>query len=248
MTQPTDRRYRSYELVNVELVQAAILPFDSQPLDAIAAELREISQTGAKLLILGPPQLRYDCRISLATHRFKPALMLAAEIQWARPNPAGDWLLGCQFKTPLTDGIFQQWVDSGVLNRRKSVRERSRIYVGAQLQPGKPRLPAIVSDFSEGGLCLITSEAPKNTREVCVFGSLHGEEINISLKVRWTLSVGPKQMVGCEFARFRLQDPAAHAPGYSATNTERTLAGAAQRQLLGSAGRRSSLSLRAVFD
>jgi hypothetical protein len=201
MIQSTDLRHPSYELVNVELVQAAILPIDLQPLDAIVAELREISQTGAKLLISGPPQLRYECRISLANHRLKPALMLAAEIHWARPNPAGDWLLGCHFKTPLADELFQQWVDSGVLNRRKSVRERSRIYVGVQLQTGQPRLPAIVSDFSEGGLCLITSEAPKNTREVCVFGSLHGEEVCIPLKVRWNLSVGPKQMVGCEFAR-----------------------------------------------
>lgn len=201
MTQPTDRRRPCYALVNVELVQAAILPVDPQSLGSIAAELREISQIGAKLLISGPPELRYECRISLTSHRLKPALLLPAEIHWARPNPAGDWLLGCHFKAPLDDVLFQRWIDSGVLNRRKSVRERSRIYVGVQLQSGTPRLPAIVSDFSEGGLCLITSEAPKNTREICVFGSLHGEEVRIQLKVRWNLSVGPKQMVGCEFAR-----------------------------------------------
>lgn len=201
MTQPTDRRRPCYALVNVELVQAAILPVDPQLIDSIPAELREISQVDAKLMISGPPELRFECRISLASHRLKPALMLPAEIHWARPNPAGDWLLGCHFKNPLGDELFQKWVDSGVLNRRKSVRERSRIYVGVQLQAGKPRLPAIVSDFSEGGLCLTTSEAPKNTREVCVFGSLYGEEVRIPLKVRWNLSVGPKQMVGCEFAR-----------------------------------------------
>jgi hypothetical protein len=201
MTQSTDRRCPCYALVNVELVQAAILPVDPQSVDSIAAELREISQNGAKLMIPGPPELRYECRISLASHRLKPALMLPAEIHWARPNPAGDWLLGCHFKAPLDNELFQRWIDSGVLNRRKSVRERSRIYVGVQLQAGKPRLPAIVSDFSEGGLCLTTSEAPKNTREVCVFGSLHGKEVCIPLKVRWNLSVGPKQMVGCEFAR-----------------------------------------------
>jgi hypothetical protein len=201
MTQSTDRRRPCYALVNVELVQAAILPVDPKSNDSIPAELREISQIGAKLLISGPPELRYECRILLASHRLKPALLLPAEIHWARPNPAGDWLLGCHFKAPLDDVLFQRWIDSGVLNRRKSVRERSRIYVGVQLQAGKPRLPAIVSDFSEGGLCLITSEAPKNTREVCVFGSLHGQEVRVPLKVRWNLSVGPKQMVGCEFAQ-----------------------------------------------
>jgi hypothetical protein len=201
MSQSTDRRRPCYALVNVELVQAAILPMDPHSVDSIPAELREISQVGAKLLIAGPPELRYECRISLASHRLKPALLLPAEIHWARPNPAGDWLLGCHFEAPLDDGLFQRWVDSGVLNRRKSVRERSRIYVGVQLQAGKPRLPAIVSDFSEGGLCLITSEAPKNTREVCVFGSLLGQEVCVPLKVRWNLSVGPRQMVGCEFAQ-----------------------------------------------
>ena len=201
MTQSTDRKRPCYALVNVELVQAAILSIDPKSIDSIPAELREISQIGAKLLISGPPELRYECRISLASHRLKPTLLLPAEIHWARPNPAGDWLLGCKFKTPLDDRSFQRWVDSGVLNRRKSVRERSRIYVGVQLQTGRPRLPAIVSDFSEGGLCLTTSEAPKNTREVYVFGSLHGDEVRIPLKVRWNLSVGPKQMIGCEFAQ-----------------------------------------------
>ena len=47
MTQSTDRKRPCYALVNVELVQAAILPIDPKSIDSIPAELREISQIGA---------------------------------------------------------------------------------------------------------------------------------------------------------------------------------------------------------
>jgi hypothetical protein len=195
------RRQRRYSLVNPELVQAAILPKDSTAPGEVVAELREISKLGAKLLVTGPPELRYECRISLKSHRLKRVFDLPSEIHWARPDAAGDWLLGCRFATPLSDEAFQDFLDSGVLNRRSSVRERSRIPVQVQLQPGQARLPAIVSDFSEGGLCLTTSEAPHSTRHVCVFGSISGREVRIPLKVRWTLAVGPNRFAGCQFMR-----------------------------------------------
>ena len=201
MSSPQQRRERSYTLVNTELVQAEILPRNPQIVGGVTAEVREISQATVKLLVTGPPELRYECRIVLKSHRFKSAMHLPAEVHWARPNPAGDWLLGCRFDEPLSDATFQELINSGVLNRRNSVRERSRIPVQAQLHPGKPRLPAIVSDFSEGGLCLTVGDEPQGTCHVCVFGSILGQEVRIPLKIRWTLSVGPNRFIGCQFMR-----------------------------------------------
>lgn len=195
------RRERCYKLVNPELVQAAILRRDPQSAESIVAELREIAPSGAKLLVTGPPELRYQCRISLKSHRLKHPLLLPAEIHWARPNPAGDWLLGCRFDAPLSDATLEEWITSGVLNRRSSVRERSRIPVQVQMQPGKPRLPAVVSDFSEGGLCLTTSDTRHGTRHVCLFALILGREVRVPLKIRWTLSVGPNRFIGCQFMR-----------------------------------------------
>jgi hypothetical protein len=201
MSNAQTRRQRRYTLVNPELVQAEILFAESGSAEGVTAELREISQSDVKLLVMGPPELQLECRIVLKSHRFKSPLVLPAEVHWARPNPAGDWLLGCHLATPLADEKIQELIDSGVLNRRSSVRQRSRIPVQAQLQAGMPRLSAIVSDFSEGGICLTIAEAAQGTRHVCVFGSVLGQEARIPLKIRWTLPVGPNRLIGCEFMR-----------------------------------------------
>ncbi|HTM52791.1 MAG TPA: PilZ domain-containing protein [Pirellulales bacterium] len=200
MSLPTSGRSRSYKIVNPELVQATIRPRTDESA-GVAAELREISPATARLLVCGPPQLLCDCRISLTTHRFKHPLHLDAQIEWVRPNPAGDWLVGCRFERPIAAEVFAELVESGVLNRRSSVRERSKIEVFVQLAPSSPRLNAIVTDFSEGGLCLTAPGGPERTRHVCVFGTLAGREARVPLKIRWSLAAMPNIFIGCEFMR-----------------------------------------------
>lgn len=203
MANLTASQQRRYCVVNSQSVQAAILPRDAQLTEDIPAVLREISQITAILLVKGPPELRYHCLVKLTSQRFQPALVLPAEIHWARPNPAGDWLLGCRFDAPIDDDTFAVLVNSGLLNRRSSARERSRIPVQVQLQPSKVRSPATVSDFSEGGLCLTLSgtSAAETTRHVCMYGVVDGKEVRLALKIRWSLSVGPNRLVGCQFTR-----------------------------------------------
>jgi PilZ domain-containing protein len=200
MNDPQPRSKRSYKLVNPELVQASIR-FKQPQSSAMPAELREISPNGAKLLLSGSPEQLCACEILLSTHRFKHPLLLNAEIEWVRPNPAGEWLVGCRFDKPLSDEVFQELIDSGVLNRRASVRERSKIPISVQLQPHRPRQPAIISDFSEGGLCLTVGSAPERTRHVCLFGVAMGREVRVPLKIRWVLPALPNHFVGCQFMR-----------------------------------------------
>jgi hypothetical protein len=194
---------RRYCVANSQWVQAAILPRDLNLSGNIPAQLREISQVTAIVLVSGPPELRYQCRVEITSPRFRPSLMLASEIHWARPNSAGDWLLGCRFDAPIDQATFREVVESGVLNRRSSVRERSRIPVEVQLQPSKNRVAATVSDFSEGGICLTLSgsSAAESTRHLCIYGVIDGQEVRLSVKIRWSLSVGPNRLVGCQFAR-----------------------------------------------
>lgn len=197
------KQQRRYYVVNSQWVQAAILPRDLHSSGSILAQLRELSHVTAILLVTGPPDLRYQCRVQIASPRFRPVLTLAAEIHWARPNPAGDWLLGCRFDAPIDEASFREVVESGVVNRRSTFREHSRIPVQVQLQPSKSRETATVNDFSEGGLCLTLSGdcATDSTRHVCVYGVVDGQEVRLSLKIRWSLSVGPNRLVGCQFTR-----------------------------------------------
>jgi hypothetical protein len=199
MTSYRARQRRYYAVINPKLIQASILCDKPQPTDSYFVELKEISKRGAKLLVSGLPVLQRECRISLASPQFQGAIVLAVEVHWARPNPAGDWLLGCGIHPPLSDDSFQTLLDSGLLARRSAPREPARILVQVEWQPGTARLPGIVRDISAGGLCLAAPQAPETTNHACIFASEPGNEIRIPVKVRWSRQVGREYFVGCQF-------------------------------------------------
>jgi hypothetical protein len=192
---------RSFPLVHPELVEVTILPLHASASDGCAAELREISPASAKLLVQGPPELASRCRIRLVSSKLTSVLEFPGEIDWVRPNPAGDWLIECEFQPRLRESEFDRLVTSGLLERRAAVRYPTRIPVQVQWMPGQPRISGIVRDLSEGGLCLclVTQEAPPETRDVCVVASVPQGEVLLALKIRWTLRVGTNHLIGCQF-------------------------------------------------
>ena len=190
---------RSYPLLHPELVDTTILPCEPETTQACAAELREISPLSAKLLVQGLPNLPAHCVIQLKSLKFMQTLRIPAEIDWARPNPAGDWLVECGFDAPMAEASFNELLAIGLLERRSSVRHQTRIPVEVQSAPGLHRLPGIIRDVSEGGLCLMTSEAPKTTRDVYISTLIGHDEVTLKLKVRWSLCVGPNHLIGCQF-------------------------------------------------
>jgi hypothetical protein len=199
----TDHQARGgfYTVINPKLIQATILPKESER-DSQVAELREISATGAKLLVTALPDVKHECRIMLVSQKLDCALEAHAEVHWIWPNLAGDWLLGCGINPPLSQESFKTLLNSGLLERRFSRREPTRIHVLVQVQPGEPRLPAIIHDLSDGGVCLSMRWVPPATRDVCIFASKLGQEVRIPLKVRWSTHVGPEYFVGCELVRY----------------------------------------------
>ncbi len=190
---------RSYPLVHPELVETLILPCDDEAIDVCAADLREISPSSAKLLVAGPPALPCRCRLRLVSSRLMRTFEVEAEIAWARPNLAGDWLIECEFLSRLGERQFKELLGSGLLERRSAVRYQTRIEVQVQLAVGQPRRPAIIRDLSEGGLCLVTTEPPRHTRHVVVSVNTPQGETHIRLKTRWSLAAGPNHLIGCQF-------------------------------------------------
>ena len=152
---------RAYPLVHPEWVEATILPYDDSRDEGCQAELREISLASAKLLVSGPPELPCRCRLRLVSSKLARPFVVQAEIGWARPNPAGDWLVECEFLSRLTERPFETLLSSGLLERRAAVRFQTRIAVGVQWAPGEARAFGIVRDLSEGGLCLMMREPPR---------------------------------------------------------------------------------------
>ncbi len=194
---------RSYPLVRGELVEALILPDSGDSTACCAAQLQEISVGSAKLVLQGPPELSTRCRLRLSSPKLKQPLELAAQIDWVRPNSAGDWLVECEFQPRLSDAAFAQLLTSGLLERRSAVRYQTRIPIDIQWLPGERRVPGLVRDLSEGGLCLclVTKEAPPETRDLRVIVATSGGETALELKIRWSLAVGPDFLIGCQFIR-----------------------------------------------
>jgi hypothetical protein len=204
MSTITTRCDRFFPLVHSELVESRLLTDEGSPPHAgLHAELREISPSSAKLLVAGPPQLPSRCRLRLLSSKLTRTLEIPAEIGWARPNPAGDWLVECEFLTRMSDKLFAELASSGLLERRSAVRFQTRINVGVEWAREQGRLSGIVRDLSEGGLCLMTSQPPVQSRDVDVIARVSQEEVRIRLKTRWSLSVGENHLIGCQFTSGR---------------------------------------------
>ncbi len=191
---------RSYPLVHPELVDAMILsPSDGELPADCGAELREISAASAKLLVAGPPELPCRCRLRLVSSKLTRTLVIFGEIAWARLNPTGDWLIECEFDKRMSETRFAELVASGLLERRSAIRFQTRIPVDIRWSREAPRIPGMIRDLSEGGLCLMTSQAPEQTRSIHTLVQTPNGEETLRLKVRWSLCVGPNYLIGCQF-------------------------------------------------
>ena len=190
-----------YALIDPKLIEVTILPQSSQGSVRCFAELRDISRVSVTVLCTGHPELQPGCRISLASPKFDGVLVIPVEVNWVRPNPAGDWLLGCQIDPPLSSAYLRKLLGSGLLVRRSAPREPTRIPVQVQLQPEAPRLPALVRDISTGGLCLTTTRSPETTRRICIFAFTPEREVQIPLEVCWSMHGDRECFVGCKFVQ-----------------------------------------------
>jgi hypothetical protein len=192
---------RSFPLVHPELVEATILTGGDDSSEGCTAELQEISPGSAKLLLQGPPELSTRCRIRISSSKLKQTVEVPAQLDWVRPNPAGDWLVECEFQPRISQTLFADLLASGLLERRSAVRLQTRIPVQVQWIPGVVRVSGIVRDLSEGGLCLclVTREAPPKTRDVTVIANTSKGEEALALRIRWSLQVGRDYLIGCQF-------------------------------------------------
>lgn len=200
MTKQKTAPERYYTIIDPKELHAAILSQHAQRSERYPAELKAIAASGAVLLLASPPELQGDCRLSIASRKLPEPLDVTVRVDWLRPNPAGDWKLGCAFTPPLSETTFKTLLNSGLLERRSSAREPARIPVEIQLLPAKTRVPAIVRNFSEGGVCCLTANcSPEKTRRVNMFAMVGDEEAQIPLKVRWYTQAGTEYFIGCQF-------------------------------------------------
>jgi hypothetical protein len=202
MDRASGPRERCYTVVDPKRIRVAIASKAPLAADSHVGELKEISPTSAILMLPTPPTLRGECQISIASSKIKTPILISARVDWMRPNPAGSWQVGCAIDPPLGPATFKRLLNSGLLERRAAPREPVRISVRLQLENTNERIPAIVRNISEGGLCcLATNCPPQETRHVNMYVQDSGREVLMPLKVRWTMQTGGDHFLGCQFVR-----------------------------------------------
>jgi hypothetical protein len=195
-------RERCYSVLDPKRIRVSIASIETASAKAHEGELKEISPTGAVLLLAVPPALKGICEISLSSDKLKRPIVFSAQVDWMRPNPAGLWQVGCVLQQPLAASTFKKLLNSGLLERRAAPREPVRIPVHLQLEHSTERIPAMVRNISEGGLCCLATHCPpQETRNVYMYLSDSEGEVKMPLKVRWSMQAGGDHFLGCQFVR-----------------------------------------------
>ena len=195
-------RERCYAVLDPKRIRVSIASIEATSAKAHEGELKEISPTSAVLLLAAPPALKGICEFSLTSNKLKQPIVFSAQVDWMRPNPAGLWQVGYALNPPLAPSIFKKLLNSGLLERRAAPREPVRIPVHLRLERSTERIPAIVRNISEGGLCcLATNCPPQETRNLYMYLSDSDREISMPLKVRWSMQAGGDHFLGCQFVR-----------------------------------------------
>ncbi|HEX3725854.1 MAG TPA: hypothetical protein VHV08_06410, partial [Pirellulales bacterium] len=104
---------RYFSVIDPAWVRAVMFPSGYRLRDGSAIELREISATGAIVLIAAPPKLQAAYKISLASRKLQGPLEFEARIEWMQPNAGGMWQVGCLIQPPIDDQIFAKLMSSG---------------------------------------------------------------------------------------------------------------------------------------
>ena len=195
---------RSYPLVHPELVEAVLFPYDAELTGGcLPAELREISPASAKLLVAGPPKLPSRCRLRLVSSKLMRTLEIPAEIGWARPNPAGDWLVECEF-SQRTDRM-RQFAELAVQRLARTTLRGALSNPhcrGGRMDPGaRPRSRHRARSFRRWAMPDDQPAAAAIPERACHRARRQQGEAILRLKVRWSLSVGQNHLIGCQFIR-----------------------------------------------
>lgn len=193
------RREPRYEVANPHLVEVSIHQADGRVSQSIGAQLSDLSQGGAKLLLSSPLLYDQSAELALRSAEMKLDLLVSAEVCWMRPAGHGTWQLGCSFVPELPIGILEKLFAGGILERRNAKRQPHRLPVTAKWETPAATMPAYVWDYSEGGFCLLSP--CKAGRQVTVAAAGTVEDTpTVRGRTQWEVEMAGGFVAGCRFS------------------------------------------------
>jgi len=230
------RREPRFSVNNPQLVDITIQQPDGRVSQSINAELQDLSQGGARLLLSAP--LLYDESADLAFRStdLKLDLIVSADVCWMRPLEHGQWMLGCSFVPELPLGVLEKLFAGDILERRSAKRELHRLPVTAVWEAPPATMPAYVWDYSTGGFCLLSP--CRAGRQVSVAAEPEPESPSVRGQTKWELEMAGGYVAGCRFVDSdgfqQMQDLKVEEPPIAPEGERRTSVLQAFRGMVGS--------------
>ncbi len=167
---------------------------------ALAAQILDLSVSGAKLRMDRPLAIKSQGKLTFACAAIGYESTISATICWARPMGRGQWWVGCAFDSSLPTKELDLLARSGHLERRKDHRSKHEVAAQLKLELQPEPLVVRICNSSSGGFSVLTPrETTEGERVLLSFPTDSKSQRPILARVQWCQRTDAGFQTGCTF-------------------------------------------------
>ena len=180
------------------VVLSRVSDSDSPPL---TASLINLSERGARLSIESCVPTGEIVLLELAIDQLDFNFQSVAKVDWTQPGKGSDYLVTCTFRPQMPVHILDTFVDSGLLERRDSVRRYVSLPVTIRRELDGEAESARLHDYSDGGFCVVTSHPVEVGQRLSMeYEVADDSQSEVWAQVRWALRTKGLTRAGCSIS------------------------------------------------
>ena len=189
-----------YNVRDVQPTRASLEPSHGSEATGTSVTLIDLSREGAQLSVPYKLELDSQIRLRLANQEAGLDEPIDAVVRWVRPEEPDGYIVGCEFRAPLSVEAIEGLMLIGCLDDEKPAREPARGEVTAWRESTPEPFTARLVDLSPGGISLLSPEAVQSGERIRLCGSKpnHASEF-LLVEVRWCAEMDKGFILGCEF-------------------------------------------------
>lgn len=162
-------------------------------------ELMDITVSGARILSKVPLRFGEHFVLHLESESVGLSITISSEVQWIRGGSKEDeWIIGCLFESRLEPDLLEEYVDSGLMERRESDRRDISLPATVKLELTGDETEVDVSNIGIGGFCYTARTGGTiGARVRLTFDEVDAEQIEG--RIKWQSTNNGEYLVGCQW-------------------------------------------------
>jgi len=169
--------------------------------EPISGLLIDLSCGGAKIATDGPLPIREVVVLQLDADDVELHLEAAATVCWARPKEDGRWWIGLSLDEAVTEDTLNRLAAGCYIDRRGSPRYAATVAGTARWELSTKPVTVQITNYSVGGFCLESPEAPpEGARVMLSVGTDTERPVTIPARVCWVRARESGHTIGCSFS------------------------------------------------